>query len=295
MFNFNNINKNLSNNDINILYHFGIDTSMNLKEIFNNITHVIFTRSKGGARELTHSLFQTVYNIDQNILCLPLFKTERFHLYKVNSIIVVSYGYGAPSMLICLNEIFKLLFYINMLNAKIIMLGDCNSIDLPLGTVIVNNKFLNNRFEEKMDFIECGNNYTYSTILNSQLMVELIDFSNSYKDSKVEIGALLSTFDFFEEQGRLDGFLCPDYSQDQINDFFKLVKNQNIKCFDTVSLEFAAFCNHINLNACVINYVVNNHKHDVHHDQEDYNNLISKNAMFKFVTKYIESTLGSKK
>ena len=290
MFNINNINKNLNSSDVDTLYHFGINSSMNIKEVFKNITHVLFTRSKSGSGLLAQNLFQNLYNVSQKISCIPLYKTERFHLYLVDSVIIVSYGYGAPSMLICLNEIFKLLYHANMLNSKIIMLGDCSGINLPYGTVIINNIFYNNRLEEKMGFIECGKYYTYDTRLNSDLMNEIIHFSKGYTEHSIEIGALVSTFDFFEEQGRLDGFLCPQYNQEQVDEYYNLLINKNIKCFDTVSLEFAGLCNHLNLNACAINYVIENHKKIV-----DDNNSNSENNMFKFIIKYIFSSLKRKK
>lgn len=67
----------------------------------------------------------------------PLFKTERFEIYKVGPVLCASHGMGMPSLSILLHEITKLLKYAGATNVLYMRIGTSGGVGLEGGTVVV--------------------------------------------------------------------------------------------------------------------------------------------------------------
>lgn len=242
---------------IDYLYHLGIDTSLNLQEKFGDVSHVIVTRTIEEANIFSQVFAKQVYKIENEDLHLePLYKTERFHLYKVRNILILSGGVGMPSQLICLNEITKLLKYANVRNPIYLQVGPAGGVNVEPGTIIIGQNVLNNKFEPLYYTIECGDEFSYSTHLNSDLINSLYNYSlNNSNHYKIRYGNIVGAFDFYDEQGRLDGCLPLDYTLDERNRFLQQAQKHDVVGINMESVAFAGFCNQLNIKCAMINYI----------------------------------------
>ena len=206
---------------------------------------------------IAHQLGKAIYQIKEDAFTFtPIFKTERFHLYKVGSTLIISHGVGMPSMMICLNEVTKLLIHTGNTDAEFLKVGPCGGLGIEPGTIVISKSAVNSKLEALQHTIECGEEYVYSTVLDEHLADELIEFNNKYTKFSLIAGKAIGAWDFYEEQGRMDGFLPLEYSLEERDLYFSQAENAGVKCIDMESLEFAAFCNHIGITASIVNAVI---------------------------------------
>ncbi len=242
---------------IDYLYHLGIDTSLNLIEKFGNVTHVIIARSIEEAATCAQIFAKYIYNIqNEEIHIDPLYKTERFHLYKICNLLILSGGVGMPSHLICLNEVTKLLAYAKVYKPIYFQFGPAGGIGIEPGAIIIANGVLNNKFEPYYSTIECGQEFSYHIHIDSDLIRNIHDFNHD--DFNVIFGKIIGAFDFYDEQGRTDGFLPLSYSNDDRNNFLHHAQEQGVVGVNMEAIAFAGFCNQLKIKYAVINYIVAN-------------------------------------
>lgn len=241
------------------LYHLGIDSSMDLKTLFSGIKYVILSRFNEDVSVLVHEFAKQWYQIDEDSFEFkPLFKTERYHLYKIGPILSVSHGVGAQSMLICLNEITKLLVHAEADEVTFLKVGPSGGIDLEPGEIVVSNAVMNHQFEQTMSTIACGEEYVYPTYLDLNLVDDIIEFSRNLSGITIHVGATMNTSDYYEGQARLNGFLPLPYSTEERDAYLNKAKIAGIKSIDMESLYFAGFCNQLDIRAGIINTIIVN-------------------------------------
>lgn len=248
--NFSNINKYLQELDIDYLYHLGLDTTMDLKSTFGDIDFVIFTSKSIYAKLIANNLINFNNKLDNKDNHLhPLFKTDRFYLYKVNNFLIIMAGIGAPTLSICLNEVTKLFYYINNKNIIFIKVDFAKAILNNLNGEIIqskkvynikqlDNSIMNNIFYN----IECGKGNTYESIINNQFIFDNIkcgDIIHSKQLDKVTIGSL--------------------------NDKMIILN-------DLTSLLFASFCNTLDIKSSILNLAYN----DISYYKDNYENNLEK-------------------
>ena len=87
-----NINPELAKMETDILYHMGLDSSMNLKATFSDTRYVCMggssERALTFAKKAAHELDIPI----QDEAILPIGKSERFSLYKVGPVVSVSHA-----------------------------------------------------------------------------------------------------------------------------------------------------------------------------------------------------------
>lgn len=253
------INPFLYNLEIDYMYHLGLNSKMDLNNIFGSIKFVIFTRSNDNAAIIAHEIAKKWYKIEvDDFYFKPIFKTERFNLYKIGFILIISHGIGMPSALICLNEMTKLLKYLKIADAVFINIQPAGGLAVPAGSVVIIEEALNTKLEPKFTSIECGVEYEYLTYFNKGLAQTILEFSNkynSYNELKLNIikGKSISTNDFYEEQARLDGFLIPEFTKQEKDLYLQQAYNAGVYSIDVYSTAFAGFCNQLNIRAIAIN------------------------------------------
>lgn len=244
--------------DTDYLYHFGLDTNMDLQAIFGDVKYIIITRTNEHAAIIAHKFGKEWYKIKEDFSFTPQFKTERFNLYKAGPVLAISYGFGMPSMLICLNEISKLLVHLNKTDVIAFKVGPAGGLGLDTGSLVVSQEALSSRLEAIHHTIECGDEYTYSTTLDQDIVNEIVAYNQEHKNYNLTMGKVLGSFDFFEEQGRMDGFLPLPYTLEERDLYFERACKSGVKCIDMESLEFAGFCNQVGIRAGIVNAVVVN-------------------------------------
>ncbi len=244
---------------IDYLYHLGIDTSMNIASVFEDVKYVVFTPANIQAQVVVNEFARTIYNIPhENFSYEPIFKTERFHLYKVGMVIIISGGFGIQSILICINEITKLLIHLKKYDVCYFKFGVANGLGTDEGDIIISNNVVNNSFENKFNSMECGNLQEYPTIFNDKIARELLAFSHSHGITNTYSGITLSAHNFNDMQIIMRDTITPNPELSGINKYLNDAYNLGVRSIDMESLSFAGFCTYLDIPACVIDITISN-------------------------------------
>ena len=156
---------------------------------------------------------------------------------------------GAPSILIFLHELSKLIQYADAKKVAFIRIGTSGTLGLTPGTVVVSSAVMNGKFEYQFEQIGLGKTVTYPTHIHQFLSFALLDMKG---DIKAESGITLGTDDFYEGQGRLDGALHPPYSIEERNAFLQTAYDKGVRNIEMESTAFSAFCHRANIPAAIV-------------------------------------------
>lgn len=255
-----NLNPNFKQFEVDYLYHLGIDTTMNIQEIFGHIKYVVFTLSNTEAATISREFAIAWYNINEHdFKYQPLYKTERFHLYKVGITLIISIGVGGPSLLIAMTEITKLLVHLKLFNVEYFKLGLANGLGTEPGDIVVSYDTLNAKFENQYKSIECGKSISYPLTLNKTLTQRFHAFCLSLGKKNVILGTCQSTKISIEEQCYFSHLISPPVTSDDVNAYLTKSYNLGVRCIDMESMAFAGFCNQLNINASIISVIMSNY------------------------------------
>lgn len=242
-------NPNLNNIEIDHLYHLGLDSSQDLNAMFGDVKFVCMMgsslRIKDFAEKVSRSLGVEIP--EEGIQ--PIGKTERCSLYKVGPVICVSHGMGAPSILIFLHELSKLIEYARASDVQFIRIGTSGALGLTPGTVVVSEGVLNGKLEPIFEQIGLGKTLRYETGIHLPLAEGLLQ---SRGDFEAVLGLTLGTDDFYEGQGRMDGALLPPYSEAERMNFLKRAHEKGVRNIEMESTAFASFCRRANIPAAIV-------------------------------------------
>jgi uridine phosphorylase len=288
--NLKNLNPHIQNLEVDHLYHIGLDSSMDLASLFGNIKYVVFTLSNAEAGVVARQFAQIWYNItEEKFTYQPIYKTERFHMYKVGLTLIISIGVGMPSLLIGMNEVTKILMHIKHFDVTFFKIGFAGGIGVNPGDVIISNNVVNGKFEAIYNSIECGETFTYPTVLDHELANYLLYFNHSIGRKNVTIGTTLSTKDFYDEQARVNGALPITYTQQECDAYLTRAYEFGIRAIDMESLVFAGFCNQLEIAASIIGIVVVDRleKDDIQITMNDQMEYLSSSS--RILARYIKS------
>jgi len=234
-----NINPELANMKVDILYHMGLHSGMNLTAMFGDTRYVCMggsperalTFAKKAAKELDIPIS------DEAIL--PIGKTERFSLYKVGPVVSVSHGMGMPSISILMHEITKLMYYAGAGDPDFIRIGTSGGLGVEPGTVVLTDEALNGNIEPYYELSILGKTVRYPTRLDAELNRALLSTRGNLS---VITGKTVGVNCFYEEQARLDGALYPGYSQEEKMAFIHRIYKMGVRNFEMEIPQFASFC-----------------------------------------------------
>lgn len=251
-------NPHLKNLPVDYLYHIGLDTSMDLKGMFGDVKFVCMGGSPDRMRDIAERCANELdlpIKIPFGCKLMPVGKQERYHMFKAGPVICVSHGMGMPSMLILLHEVAKLMFYAQATDYCFIRVGTSGGLGLKPGTVVVTNEAVNTELKPVNRVCYLGKVIERPTHCDSQLVAEIIKhssvFENNNSNITVVVGKTMGTNDFYEEQGRTDGYLC-EYTEDDHMAFLKLCKQSGVSNIEMESCAFADFCNRAEIPAAVV-------------------------------------------
>lgn len=244
------LNPNFQNLDVDYLYHLGLDSSMNLKGEFGDVKYVVLTRSFSNADFFANQFTSAYYGLKGvSINCKTIAKDERYHIYKVGNTIIISHGVGFPSMLICLNEIVKLMWHAGVEDYKFIRFSPGGGLNIPENSVVVANHAINQQLKPEWSNIEFGEYYTYPTILDDKLSQDLIAAN---PDASITQGKILASSSFYNGQARINGALAVNYTKQQAHDYLAKAYAAGARGIDMESSCFAAFCSEMNIPGCIV-------------------------------------------
>jgi uridine phosphorylase len=240
-------NKNLEDIEVDYLYHLGLDSSMNLKDLFGNVKFVCM----GGSPDRAYELAKKIEEKSDKTSTIEQFgKTERTSLYKIGNVISMSHGMGMPSILIFLHEVTKLLEYAGCIDFIFLRIGTSGGIGIEPGTIVLTSEAVNSNFKSVFDHQVLDKTYSFPTNLDSNLIARIqscVKTTNS-----LVLGKTLGTDDFYEGQGRLDGALAPLYTDIEKQDYLQRAFMIGVRNIEMESTAFAAFCLRADIPSVII-------------------------------------------
>lgn len=250
------LNDHFQHLDVDYLYHLGLDSSMNLEEQFNDTKYVILTRSFADADYFANKFTESYYGMhDVHINCKTIAKDERYHIYKVGNTLIISHGVGSPSMLICLNEIVKLLWHAKANDYQFIRLSPGGGIGVDENNIVISHSAVNQQLQPEWSNIEFGEYHTYSTEINDSTTKRFISINDKYN---LVTGKILSTLSFYNGQARLNGAIPVTYTEQESNQYLQSAYNIGVRGIDMESGCFLAFCKNFDIPATVVLAVLAN-------------------------------------
>ena len=242
--------------EVDHLYHFGLDSTMDLPAQFGSIKYVILTRSFHNADLIANEFIKQFYKIrGLEISSKPLAKDERYHLYKVDNTLIVSHGIGAPSLLICLNEIVKLLWHSRATAVKFFRVSPAGGLGVEPGSLVIATEAVNHALEARFDNIEFATTVSYPTQFAVEFSSQLVNFARDYP---LECGKIMGGAGFYDSQARLNGAMPLEYTRAERDAYLQQAYDFGVRSFDMESLGFAGFCQHLGIAACEVNAIVVN-------------------------------------
>lgn len=279
--------------ETDVLYHLGIDSSTNLEEQFGDVKFIVLTRSFDDADYFANQFAKRHYDIpDTDIKCKTIAKDERYHIYKIANTLIISHGVGSPSMLICLNEVVKLLCHAKAKDFQFIRLSTGGGIGLAENSLLVAHNAVNSQFKHEWSNIEFGGIYTYDTQIHNTIAEAII---NANPNMNIATGEILHTSSFYNGQARLNGALPTSFNQQERNEYLNKAYNLGIRGIDMESGCFAAFCALFNIPAAIVLAIIidrlNNDRIDATHVMNNENIEIAIAQATNAIINYIKQTI----
>lgn len=204
----------------------------------------------GGKAEI-RSTMEKVYDFVAEKAGLPtaIGKKERFELYKVGPVVIVSHGMAMPSMNIELDEVTKILHYAGAEDFKYFRIGTSGGVGVEAGDVVIADEGVNESFEPVYKRMKLGSLKRYPTKLDAQLVQELLAVAEGIR---VKVGKTMGTDDFYLGQGRMDGFFDPGYTTEEHFEYLRRAHEAGVRNIEMEAPAFAAFCLRAGIPAAIV-------------------------------------------
>ncbi|KAH8036860.1 hypothetical protein HPB51_006129 [Rhipicephalus microplus] len=164
----------------------------------------------------------------------------------------VKHGMGAPSMSILLHEVFKLLHYARCRDVLMFRIGTSGGVGVPPGSVVVSTGVVNGLLREEVDMHVLGKLVSRPTKLDVKLAEEIAaEARRSLSGINVVLGKTMSTDDFYESQGRMNGAFC-DYTDQEELQFLEKLRSVGVVNIEMEAALFAAFCHRAGIKGAVV-------------------------------------------
>ena len=248
------LNPVFQNLEVDYLYHLGFDSSMDLPGMFGDIKNVIFTRSFNNADTIASEFTKKFYKIkDIDIHCTTIGKNERYHIHKVHNSLIISHGIGVPSLLICLNEVVKLLWHSKVQNPTFFRVGPSGGLGVPPGTIVIGTSAVDNTLQPVFQSVEFGQIHEYPTDFDINFVKDFTKFS---QHPSLTPGKIIGGMGYYNGQARLNGAMPLNYTIDDQKKYLNKAYEAGIRSFDMEATGFAGFCNQLEIKACEVNAVL---------------------------------------
>jgi len=250
------VNPHLKGLEFDFMYHLDISTAFDLSALFGDVKYVCMGGTPKRMEYFINKACSFLNLHPTSGALAPLGKTERYSMYKVGPIISVSHGMGKPSISILLHEVAKILYYAKAKNYVFIRLGTSGGIGVEPGSVVLTSESLNTSLKPIHKIRALGKTIKTPSVFSEALNKEIIKCNISKeveaKDKfSILIGKTLSTDDFYEEQGRLDGYFC-DFEEKDKFQFLNALSSNGVLNIEMESGYFGAFCYRAKIPAAVI-------------------------------------------
>jgi uridine phosphorylase len=180
----------------------------------------------------------------------PVGSTTRYTLFKVGPVLIASHGIGIPSTLILLHEVTKLLEYAEAKDVVYIRMGTSGGIGIEPGTVVLTTEALNEQLEPFHESVILGKRVQRRSVCSLEVSEEIANAAQQV-GMPVAIGKTLTSDDFYEAQGRLDGAIC-EFTLDDKLQYLETCAAAGVKNMEMEARGFAAFCDKLQIPCAVV-------------------------------------------
>merc|ERR1719347_598688 len=237
-----------------VLYHLALGSgSHDLQQMFGDVKYVCM----GGTPQRMKSFAE--YMLSQLGYLLPTGtclvdiseRSHRYAMYKVGPVLSISHGMGIPSAGILLHEVIKLMYHAGVKNPIFFRIGTCGGIGLPPGTVVVTEEAVDGRVRPFLDTIILGKVVSRPAKLDPRVARKLVAAGEGKDEYHTVLGKTISTDDFYEGQGRLDGAVC-EYTEADKMAYLQEVSQKGVSNMEMEALVFAALTNMAGIRSAVV-------------------------------------------
>lgn len=237
-----------------VLYHLALGSgSHDLERMFGDVRFVCM----GGTPQrmkifAEYMLGQLGYLLPTGTCLLDISaRSHRYAMYKVGPILSISHGMGIPSAGILLHEIIKLLYHAGVKDPIFFRIGTCGGIGLTPGTVVVTEEALDGRLRPLLDTIILGKVISRVAKLDLRVAKKVVESSRETDGYRTVLGKTISTDDFYEGQGRLDGAIC-EYTEEDKMAYLQEVSQKGVTNMEMEALVFAALTHTSGIRSAVV-------------------------------------------
>merc|ERR1712232_354768 len=176
---------------------------------------------------------------------------ERFALFKVGPMMAISHGIGMPSMMVVLQELTKVLHYAGCTGVAFVRIGTSGGIGVVPGTIVVASHGVGTSLDCKYEVTILGKKKSFDTVFDPVICEEL-EATATRLGFPVVIAKTMSTNDYYEEQGRLDGAVEPGYTEEEKFAWLHRVHEKGVRNMEMEGQALAAFCHRTGIRAGLI-------------------------------------------
>merc|ERR1712179_328585 len=130
-------------------------------------------------------------------------------------------------------------------------IGTSGGIGLPPGTVVVSEEAVDGRFRPVLDTIILGKVISRAAKLDVRLAQKVVESSRPTDSYRTVCGKTISTDDFYEGQGRLDGAIC-EYTEEDKMAYLEEASSKGVSNMEMEALVFAALTNMGGIRSAVV-------------------------------------------
>lgn len=121
--------------------------------------------------------------------------------------------------------------------------------------MVVTNRAVNEMLKPYFAQVKLGQKSYLEAKPDKEFLSNLKKITDKITDYKIEYGITLTSNDFYEGQGRLDGMFC-EYSAEESKKYKQSLKEAGIYNIEMEAVPFMAFCSKTNFNYGIINVVL---------------------------------------
>lgn len=248
-------NPHIQDMDEDVLYHLSLGSgSHDLREMFGDVKYVCMGGTPHRMKVFAEYMLKVLgYTLPTGTQLMDISaKSHRYAMYKVGPVLSISHGMGIPSASILLHEVIKLMYHAGVKDPIFFRIGTCGGIGLEPGTVVITEQAFDGQVRPYLDTIILGKVVSRPASLDQCLADTLLSISKPGVDGFETVkGKTISTDDFYEGQGRLDGAIC-DYSEEDKMMFLKEVSEKGIVNMEMEALVFAALTHKAGIRSAVL-------------------------------------------
>lgn len=132
-----------------------------------------------------------------------------------------------------------------------IRIGTCGGIGIEGGTVVVSEEAVDGLLRNTHEMAVLGKMISRPAKLDKKLARELKDLADPKDPFQTVVGKTMCTYDFYEEQGRLDGAFCEFTEKDKM-EYLQKLKDFGVVNIEMESTIFAALSHYAGIKAAII-------------------------------------------